>query len=213
MHIAAVEQVNSRLLPALQKLHDAMLAKQKEFDHIIKIGRTHTQDAVPMTLGQEFSGYVQQLAFGVDRVKATLPRLVFLTIGGTAVGCAASSCLCAAHAAPSTGLNTRKGFDAKVTREVSRLTGYRFEVAPNKVRSQIARPAAPLADVARQFEGLASNDAFVEAHGALNVLATSLMKIANDIRCVHASPPPPHESAPNRAAASSPRAPGAVWAS
>lgn len=86
MHIAAVEQVNSRLLPALQKLHQALYAKQKEFDHIIKIGRTHTQDAVPMTLGQEFSGYVQQLSFGLERVKATLPRLSYLTIGGTAVG-------------------------------------------------------------------------------------------------------------------------------
>lgn len=96
MHIAAVEQVVHRLLPALQKLHNALLAKQKEFDHIIKIGRTHTQDAVPMTLGQEFSGYVQQLEFGLGRVKDTIPRLSYLTIGGTAVGyadCCVAGCL------------------------------------------------------------------------------------------------------------------------
>ena len=180
MHIAAVEQVTNRLLPALKKLHKAMYAKQKEFESIIKIGRTHTQDAVPMTLGQEFSGYVQQLAFGIERVEATLPRLVFLTIGGTAVG---------------TGLNTKKGFDEKVTREVSRLTQLPFKIAPNK------------------FEGLASNDAFVEAHGALNTLAVSLMKIANDIRYTPCPTSfPPRLTIP-LLTASSPPALGAVWAS
>jgi len=155
MHIAAVEQVHKRLLPAIKKLGDALDAKAKEFDSIIKIGRTHTQDAVPMTLGQEFSGYVQQMRFAHARIRDTLPRLAHLTIGGTAVG---------------TGLNAKKGFDAAVTKEVSRITNLPFTVAPNK------------------FEGLASNDAFVEASGALNTVAASLMKIANDIRFLASGP-------------------------
>jgi fumarate hydratase class II len=155
MHIAAVEEIQFRLLPALRNLHKAILAKSVEFSKIIKIGRTHTQDATPLYLGQEFSGYAQQLEFGIERVVATLPRLQYLTIGGTAVG---------------TGLNTFKGFDSKVTAEISRITGLPFSVAPNK------------------FEGLASNDAFVEAHGALNVLAASIMKIANDIRFLGSGP-------------------------
>jgi fumarate hydratase class II len=155
MHVAAVEELQYRLLPALQNLHKAISAKSNEFKSIIKIGRTHTQDATPMTLGQEFSGYAQQIAFGIERVKATLPRLLYLTIGGTAVG---------------TGLNTFKGFDSKVTAEIAKITGLPFVITPNK------------------FEGLASNDAFVEAHGALNVLAASLMKIANDIRFLGSGP-------------------------
>jgi fumarate hydratase class II len=155
MHIAAVIEVEERLLPALRHLHDALAAKSKQFDGIIKMGRTHTQDAVPLTLGQEFSGYVTQVAYGIERVKATLPRLSLLAQGGTAVG---------------TGLNAKKGFDALFAAKVSAITGHSFKTAPNK------------------FEALAANDAVVEASGALNVLAASLMKIANDIRFLGSGP-------------------------
>ncbi|EDR15037.1 uncharacterized protein LACBIDRAFT_300776 [Laccaria bicolor S238N-H82] len=155
MHIAAVTEINRSLLPALTELRDALDAKSKKFEHIIKIGRTHLQDATPLTLGQEFSGYVQQITNDIERIKSTLPRLSCLAQGGTAVG---------------TGLNTKKGFDVKVAAEVSKLTGLQFATAPNK------------------FEALATHDALVEAHGALNVLACSLMKIANDIRYLGSGP-------------------------
>jgi len=155
MHIAAVSELNGQLLPALTELRDAFEAKRKEFENIIKIGRTHLQDATPLTLGQEFSGYVQQLTNGIARINDVIPRLSLLAQGGTAVG---------------TGLNTRKGFDVKVAAEISKITGYRFETAPNK------------------FEALAAHDAMVEAHGALNTVAVSLMKIANDIRYLASGP-------------------------
>jgi len=155
MHIAAVTEINQSLLPALIDLRDALDKKAKSFDHIIKIGRTHLQDATPLTLGQEFSGYVQQITNGIERVQCVLPRLSCLAQGGTAVG---------------TGLNTKKGFDVKIAAEVSKITGLEFVTAPNK------------------FEALATHDALVEAHGALNVLACSLMKIANDIRYLGSGP-------------------------
>uniref|UniRef100_A0A1B6DEC2 fumarate hydratase n=1 Tax=Clastoptera arizonana TaxID=38151 RepID=A0A1B6DEC2_9HEMI len=155
MHIAVACEINRILIPNLQLLHDALDAKAKEFKNIIKIGRTHTQDATPLTLGQEFSGYVQQIAFGIERVQATLPRLYLLALGGTAVG---------------TGLNTRIGFAEKCADKISELTGLPFKTAPNK------------------FEALASHDAMVEVSGALNVLAVSLMKIANDIRFLASGP-------------------------
>merc|ERR1712112_570468 len=120
-----------------------------------KIGRTHTQDATPLTLGQEFSGYVAQLQFGIERVEATLPRLYMLAAGGTAVG---------------TGLNTRIGFAEKVASKVSDLTGLPFVTAPNK------------------FEALAAHDALVEVSGALNTVACSIHKIANDIRFLGSGP-------------------------
>lgn len=118
MHIAAVTEISLSLIPALQELHDALESKSKAFGHIIKIGRTHLQDATPLTLGQEFSGYVTQVANGIDRVKGVLPRLSKLAQGGTAVG---------------TGLNTKKGFDGKVAEAVSKITGLEFQTAPNKV--------------------------------------------------------------------------------
>ncbi|KAF9976853.1 fumarase fum1 [Actinomortierella ambigua] len=155
MHVAAAVEINERLLPALTTLRDALDAKSKSFEHIIKIGRTHLQDATPLTLGQEFSGYVQQLTYGIERVQATLPRLYNLAQGGTAVG---------------TGLNTREGFDVKVAEAIAEITKLPFKTAPNK------------------FEALAAHDAIVEAHGALNVLAVSLMKIANDIRFLGSGP-------------------------
>ncbi|KAJ3737091.1 fumarate hydratase [Lentinula guzmanii] len=152
MHVAAVTEIHHSLLPALTELRDALDAKAKAFDHIIKIGRTHLQDATPLTLGQEFSGYVQQITNGIARMEGVLPRLSLLAQGGTA------------------GLNTKKGFDVKVAAEISKLTGLEFKTAPNK------------------FEALASHDAMVEAHGALNVVACSLMKIANDIRYLGSGP-------------------------
>lgn len=155
MHIAAVLDLKENLLPALESLRNALDAKAKSFDKIIKIGRTHLQDATPLTLGQEFSGYVHQLDLGIVRVKSALPHLQLLAQGGTAVG---------------TGLNTFKGFAEAIAEEVSSMTGHEFQTAPNK------------------FEALAAHDAIVEAHGQLNTLATSLFKIAQDIRFLGSGP-------------------------
>ncbi len=155
MNIAAAEEINNNLIPALNILHKALDAKAKEFKDIIKIGRTHTQDATPMTLGQEFSGYVTQVEYAIERIKTTLPRLYQLAQGGTAVG---------------TGINTRKQFGKKFADKVAKLTGLPFVTAPNK------------------FEALAANDAIVEASGALNTIAVSFMKIANDIRFLASGP-------------------------
>ncbi len=114
------------LIPGLKKLHDALDAKANEYKDIIKIGRTHTQDATPLTLGQEFGGYVTQIKFGIDRIEATLPRLYMLAAGGTAVG---------------TGLNTRVGFAEKVADKVSDITGLPFVTAPNKFEALAAHDA------------------------------------------------------------------------
>jgi len=155
MHIAVAVELHQTLIPGLTKLRDALQEKADEFKDIIKIGRTHTQDATPLTLGQEFGGYVQQLTYGLDRIEATLPRVYPLAAGGTAVG---------------TGLNTRIGFAEKVASKVSELTGLPFETAPNK------------------FEALAAHDAMVEVSGALNVVACSINKIANDLRFLASGP-------------------------
>ncbi|KAF4369860.1 hypothetical protein CsatB_016906 [Cannabis sativa] len=155
MHIAAAMEIHSRVLPNLKTLHSSLHSKSVEFKDICKIGRTHTQDATPLTLGQEFSGYTTQVKYGIDRVLCTLPRMYQLAQGGTAVG---------------TGLNTKKGFDVKIAAAVAAETGLPFVTAENK------------------FEALAAHDAFVEASGALNTIATSLMKIANDIRLLGSGP-------------------------
>ncbi|XP_064411887.1 fumarate hydratase, mitochondrial [Latimeria chalumnae] len=155
MHIAVAKEVHEVLLPGMQKLHDALEQKSKEFADIIKIGRTHTQDAVPLTLGQEFSGYVQQMKYGMARIKAAMPRVYELAAGGTAVG---------------TGLNTSIGFAEKVAAKVAELTGLPFVTAPNK------------------FEALAAHDALIELSGAMNTVACSVMKIANDIRFLGSGP-------------------------
>ncbi|KAK9385019.1 L-Aspartase-like protein [Lipomyces mesembrius] len=155
MHIAAVTEITKTLIPQIELLHESFVKKVEEFDSIIKIGRTHLQDATPLTLGQEFSGYATQLEYGLERVKAVLPRLRYLAQGGTAVG---------------TGLNTKKGFDVAIAEEVTVLTGEQFYTAPNK------------------FEALAAHDAIVEASGALNTIAASLFKIANDIRYLGSGP-------------------------
>ncbi|KAK2880162.1 hypothetical protein FQN49_000509 [Arthroderma sp. PD_2] len=155
MHIAAVLELEDSLLPTLTSLKDALQKKVDEFNDIIKIGRTHLQDATPLTLGQEFSGYVSQLERNITRVENSLPDLRLLAQGGTAVG---------------TGLNTFKGFDEAIAEEVSKMTGKQFKTSPNK------------------FEVLAAHDAVVEASGALNTLACSLFKIAQDIRFLGSGP-------------------------
>ncbi|KAH8257400.1 hypothetical protein KR038_008307, partial [Drosophila bunnanda] len=155
IHIAVATALTKELTPAVTALRDALQAKSSEWKEVIKIGRTNGQDAVPMTLGQEFSGYAQQLTNGLARLEAVLPRLYMLALGGTAVG---------------TGLNSRRGFAEKCIRRIGQLTCLPFEVAPNF------------------FEALGSRDALVEVHGALNVLAVSLMKIANDIRLMGSGP-------------------------
>jgi fumarate hydratase class II len=143
------------LLPGLERLRAALDAKARAFAAIVKVGRTHAQDATPLTLGQEFSGYTAQVALGIERVKGALPRLYALAQGGTAVG---------------TGLNAPEGFDAAFAREIAALTGLPFVPAANK------------------FEAMAAHDALVELSGVLNVLAVSLMKIANDIRFLGSGP-------------------------
>ncbi|SMR52599.1 unnamed protein product [Zymoseptoria tritici ST99CH_1E4] len=126
MHIAAVLDFEEALLPALKNLKDALKDKQAQFEQIIKIGRTHLQDATPLTLGQEFSGYVTQLEYGIERVQSALPRLRLLAQGGTAVG---------------TGLNTFKGFAEDIASEVSKMTGHQFQTAPNKFEALAAHDA------------------------------------------------------------------------
>ena len=155
MHISAAEEIHHRLLPALAYLRNALNDKASAFKDIVKIGRTHTQDATPLTLGQEFSGYVAQLDMGEIRVKEGLQQLWPLAQGGTAVG---------------TGLNAKPGFAESFADEVANFTKLPFKTALNK------------------FEALAAHDAFVYAHGALNTLAASLFKIANDIRFLGSGP-------------------------
>ncbi len=155
MHIACAEQVVHDLIPALHHLHRALAAKAEAWKDIIKIGRTHTQDATPLTLGQEFGGYAQQVANGIARIESTLPMLMQLAQGGTAVG---------------TGLNAPVGFAEKVAARISAITGLGFTTAPNK------------------FEALAAHDAMVFSHGAINTVAASLFKIANDIRFLGSGP-------------------------
>jgi fumarate hydratase class II len=126
MHIAAVEEVYRRLIPMVTKLRDALAEKSEEFKDIIKIGRTHLMDATPLTLGQEFSGYVQQLTNGLARIDAALPRLSELALGGTAVG---------------TGLNTHKDFAVLAANKISEITGQKFTSAPNKFEALAAHDA------------------------------------------------------------------------
>ena len=155
MHIAAAEQLVHLLLPNLKTLRDTMEAKAKEFAPFIKSGRTHLMDAVPVSLGQEFSAYAQQLTNAIERVNLVLPGIYELALGGTAVG---------------TGLNSHKDFAVTSAREIANETGLPFVTAPNK------------------FEALAAHDAIVFAHGALKTLASSLMKIANDVRWMASGP-------------------------
>jgi fumarate hydratase class II len=155
LHMAVAMALVEDLLPSVRALRDALDAKRAEWDGVVKIGRTHLQDAVPLTLGQEFSGYVAQLDGGLARIEATLPGLYEIALGGTAVG---------------TGLNSHPDFAVKVAARIAELTGLPFVTAPNK------------------FAALAGQEATVFASGALRTLATSLMKIANDIRWLGSGP-------------------------
>ena len=155
MHIAAAREVTHHLIPSLEILRDALADRVRAFDAIVKIGRTHLQDATPLTLGQEFSAYHRQVELAIKRLGATMPRLLDVAQGGTAVG---------------TGLNAVPGFRARFCQELSSLTGLPFTPAPNP------------------FEAMAAHDALVELSGMLNTIATSLTKIANDIRLLGSGP-------------------------
>ncbi len=155
MHIAAYRTLVEITLPGIEKLRSTLAWKSQDFMKVVKIGRTHFMDATPLTLGQEFSGYVSQLNYGIRCIHNALPHLAELALGGTAVG---------------TGINTPKGYATNVARHIARLTGLPFVTASNK------------------FESLATQDAIVEAHGALKTVAVSLMKIANDIRMLSSGP-------------------------
>jgi fumarate hydratase, class II len=155
MHIAAAMRITADLIPSLSELHRALRSKEKAFAGIVKIGRTHTQDATPLTLGQEFSGYAAQIESGITRLRMALQQLYPLAQGGTAVG---------------TGLNSKPKFARAFARHAAKITKLPFTSAANK------------------FEALASNDAYVFAHGAINSIATALFKIANDIRLLGSGP-------------------------
>ena len=155
MHIAAAKGIVDNLIPSLGELDRALRAKEKAFAKIVKIGRTHTQDATPLTLGQEFSGYAAQVESAIARLRLALKELYPLAQGGTAVG---------------TGLNAKPRFAKLFAKHVAQITKLPFSSAANK------------------FEALASHDAYVSAHGAINAVATGLFKIANDIRLLGSGP-------------------------
>jgi fumarate hydratase class II len=155
MHIAAAKGIVDNLIPSLSELDRALRVKEKAFARIVKIGRTHTQDATPLTLGQEFSGYAAQVESAIARLRLALKGLYPLAQGGTAVG---------------TGLNAKPRFAKLFAKHVSQITKLPFTSAANK------------------FEALASHDAYVSAHGAINAAATGLFKIANDIRLLGSGP-------------------------
>jgi len=155
INIAAVNIITNNTLVNLRKLKESLNKKAKEFNSIVKIGRTHLMDATPITLGQEFSGYVAQIDNGIKSIENALNHLSELPIGGTAVG---------------TGLNSPKGYSKKVVAHISKNSSLKFKESPNK------------------FEGIASHDCIVEMHGALKTAATSIYKIANDIRLMGSGP-------------------------
>ncbi len=155
MHISVATETIGKLLPNLKLLESALKKKTTEFKNIVKIGRTHLQDATPLTLGQEFSGYYEQLKKSIERIKFSIKDILLLAQGGTAVG---------------TGLNTKKNFDKKIVREISKYCKIPFKPAPNK------------------FSELAAHDAIVSLSGSLNSCAVALMKISNDIRFLGSGP-------------------------
>ena len=155
INIAASKKVSDELIPALNEMEKTLGSQSKKWKSIIKIGRTHLQDATPLSLGQEFSGYQSQIDMNIKRLKTALINLSYLAQGGTAVG---------------TGLNTKKGFDRLVANEISKINKIKFKPASNK------------------FQALASHDSLVELSGVLNVIATDLFKIANDIRLLASGP-------------------------
>ena len=155
MHISIAIKAKEKLLPSLKLLEKELAKKANEFKSIVKVGRTHLQDATPLTLGQEFSGYQSQLKKCIIRIENALKEIYHLAQGGTAVG---------------TGLNTRKNFDKKVIKEISKITRLPFKPASNK------------------FAALAAHDEIVNFSGTLNTAAVCLMKIANDIRFLGSGP-------------------------
>ena len=155
MHIAIAIKAKDKLLPSLRLLEKQLKKKTSEFKNIVKVGRTHLQDATPLTLGQEFSGYHSQLKKCISRIESALKEIFYLAQGGTAVG---------------TGLNTKKNFDKKIIKEISRITKLPFKVSSNK------------------FSSLAAHDEIVNFSGTLNTAAVCLMKIANDIRFLGSGP-------------------------
>jgi len=155
MHIAVAIETRNKLLPSLILLNKELKNKVKKFNKIIKVGRTHLQDATPLSLGQEFSGYQAQLEDCINRIRSSLNEIYFLAQGGTAVG---------------TGINTRKNFDKKICKEISKLTKMNFKPSKNK------------------FAALAAHDAIVNFSGVLNTTAVCLLKIANDIRFLGSGP-------------------------
>ncbi len=155
INIASKLKILSELLPALKSMDKVLKSQSQKWKDIIKIGRTHLQDATPLSLGQEFSGYQAQINSNIRRVEGSLTNLSYLAQGGTAVG---------------TGLNTKSGFDRLVVSEISKITKVIFKPAANK------------------FQALASHDSIVELSGVLNVIATDLFKIANDIRLLASGP-------------------------
>ena len=155
LHIAVAIELERQLIPAIERLIGSLQQKSEVFAGIVKIGRTHLQDAVPLSLGQEFSGYVAQLELGLESLRHTIPQVYQLAIGGTAVG---------------TGLNAPKGFGEAVAERLTERLGLPFTSAPNK------------------FQALAGHEPLAAAHGALTVLAGSLMKIANDVRWLGSGP-------------------------
>ena len=155
MHISVAQETNTKLLPSLRILEKELNKKSKEFKDIIKIGRTHLQDATPLSLGQEFSGYQVQLKKCIERIEYALKEIYFLAQGGTAVG---------------TGINSKKGFDKKIIKEIAKYTKIPFKPAQNK------------------FAELAAHDSIVNFSGTLNTCAVALMKISNDIRFLGSGP-------------------------
>ena len=155
MHVATALNLNNQLIPSLEKLKNSLDKKITEFKGIIKIGRTHTMDATPISLSQEFSGYLHQVKMSIKRIDKTIPRIYEIAQGGTAVG---------------TGLNTNKGWNIEVAKNISKLTGLPFISAPNK------------------FEAIASHDSMVELSAVLKTVSVSLFKIANDIRFLSSGP-------------------------
>ena len=155
MHISVAQESIFKLLPNLKILEKELAKKSKEFKNIIKIGRTHLQDATPLSLGQEFSGYHVQLKKSIERIQLALKEIFFLAQGGTAVG---------------TGINSKKGFDKKIVKEIAKYTKIPFKPADNK------------------FAELAAHDSIVNFSGALNTCAVALMKVSNDIRFLGSGP-------------------------
>ncbi len=155
MHISVATQTLTKMLPSLRILEKELKKKSIEFKKIVKIGRTHLQDATPLSLGQEFSGYYAQLKKCIERIEYALKEILFLAQGGTAVG---------------TGINSKKNFDKKIVKEISKFTKIKFKPAPNK------------------FAELAAHDAIVNFSGTLNTCAVALMKISNDIRFLGSGP-------------------------